>query len=109
MNPQFNLDRPLVGVVFEEDGECYAVCLNHFLMTSAPSRREIPDAIRRMLRAHVAACAHQGLDPFEDLAPAPEKYWRMFLRSREVVVETEAEAAPPEVLSYKFHALPVAA
>lgn len=99
--------KVLIGVVFEEDGWYYAVCLNHYLMTMAKSFEEIGEAIDRMLLTYLDACRREDRAPFADLGPAPDEYWRRFDIDAEVALKhrqafDREHGVPLDLLAYEF-------
>lgn len=78
-------DPSLRFVSFEEDGIFYGVCLNRFMMATAPDADLLTETIADMIHAHIEASHHLGVPPFAHLPQAPAEYWER--------AEAEAEAA----------------
>jgi hypothetical protein len=68
----------LTGVAFKEGDSYIAVCLQYYLLVQVDSEEELPGAIKDMLAAHVVACREFGAEPFQDLPPAPQRFWAMY-------------------------------
>lgn len=74
--------RALRVVVFQEGDWLCAQCLDHDLAVQARTLEKLYDQLSRMIVGHIAVRREHGRRPFEDLQPAPKKYWDMFEHSR---------------------------
>ena len=69
----------LLWIAFEEEGICYGVCLNRYMVATAPSRPELEAAIAEMMDAHIETSGDLGIVPFAHLPQAPAEYWSRWL------------------------------
>lgn len=78
------MDSPFrISVVLFQEGEWWsAQCLEHDIATQARSLPELYEELRRTLSAHAAVCLAEGKQPFAELGPAPQRFWRMFEATR---------------------------
>jgi predicted RNase H-like HicB family nuclease len=66
----------------EGDGGWSAQCLEYDIATQAETLADLFYEVERVLVAHVALATENGREPFAGIPSAPEKYWRIFERSR---------------------------
>jgi hypothetical protein len=69
-------------IVFQEGDWLCAQCVDYNLAVQAKTMDKLYKAMHRLVAGHVAVRRHHHRRPFEDLPPAPEKYRRMFERSK---------------------------
>lgn len=70
------------AVVFQEGDWLCVQCLEYDLVTQAKSLPQLYKAFHRLIIGHIAVRVRHKQQPFTGLAPAPQKYWAMFRRSR---------------------------
>jgi hypothetical protein len=82
-----------VRVLFIEEAQgCWsAQCLDYDIAAQARSLSELHYEFERVLVAHVVMCQELQIDPFKNLRPAPQKFWRMY---EEAKLSVEAEEIP---------------
>jgi hypothetical protein len=69
----------LFWLAFREGEVHYGVCLNRYMVATAPSQNKLEDAIMEMVGAHMAASGELGIVPFAHLPQAPAEYWARWL------------------------------
>jgi hypothetical protein len=69
-------------VIFQEGEWLCARFLEYDLATQAKSLDGLTHDLQRLLVGHIAIAKKHGLKPFQNLRPAPRKYWEMFRRSK---------------------------
>lgn len=69
-------------VLFQEGEWLCAQVLEYDLAVQAKSLPSVYRQLHRMLQGHIAVRLAHGKQPFQDLRPAPRKYWTMFRRSK---------------------------
>jgi hypothetical protein len=62
----------------ESEGKWLAICLEHCIAVQGGSIQEACERWERMLLAQLILAAEDDSDPFEDLPPAEEKYWKAY-------------------------------
>ena len=83
MKPKAQRAIPTLSVLVFQEGEWLcARCLEHDLAVQAKTLPSLHARLHRMIVGHVAVRLAHGLQPFEDLPPAPWKYRVMFNRSK---------------------------
>lgn len=66
------------AVLFQEDGWWVGQCLQYDIAAQAKTLPQLHSEMARALVGHAVACLTEGLQPFDCLDPAPQKYWVMF-------------------------------
>jgi len=69
----------LFWLAFKEGEVHYGICLNRYMVATAPSERELEEAIMTMVDAHMGASGELGIVPFAHLPQAPAEYWARWL------------------------------
>ena len=69
-------------VIFQEGDWLCGHCLEYDFATQAKSLDALRFDLERMLVGHVAISLQNGLKPFGKRRRAPERYWRLFRRSK---------------------------
>ncbi len=70
-------------ILFFENEEGWAAqCLEYDLATQAETLEALYYEVERILVAHIALADELGIEPFEGLDPAPQKYWDIFEKSQ---------------------------
>ncbi len=75
-------NRRLRVVIFQEGEWLCAHGLEYDFATQAKSLRELRYELERMIAGQIAISLKHGLRPFQNVGRAPEKYWKMFRRSK---------------------------
>jgi hypothetical protein len=65
-------------VVFQEEGWYVAQCLDVDLATQAKSLEALYVALEQLLLGRILVSEKLGLQPFENLPPAPKRYWDLY-------------------------------
>ena len=73
-----------VSVVLIEEGNGWwsAQCLEYDIAAQAKSIADVLYEMEKTLISHIAVNEAAGIDPFEEMPSAPQKYWDMFQRAR---------------------------
>jgi hypothetical protein len=72
-----------ISAILIDEGEWWAAqCLEYDVAAQAPSITALQYELQRVLVSHVCIAAELGREPFENLPPAPQKYWDMFTSAR---------------------------
>ncbi len=85
-------------VFYQEDGDCYAHCLEFDLVESGKSFEEAKDNIKSVIKAHIEwALGHDNMQNL--LRSAPIEYWKRFfagkfLGSEQIHISVPDSAAP---------------
>src|ERR1051325_1447998 len=66
------------AVVFEEAGAFSAQCLDYDITAQSSSLLRLHEELARVLAVHVAASHQLRKEPFSQLGPAPERFWRAY-------------------------------
>lgn len=74
--------RPLRAVVFQEGDWLCAQFLEYDIATQAKNLEDLYYEIQRIIVGHVATSLAHGKPPFAGVPRAPQKYWKMFQRSK---------------------------
>lgn len=77
-------DRYRFRILFIEEpgkGKWSAQVLEHDIATQADSLQDLFFEVERILVSYIALAAAEGRVPFEDIPPAPRKYWDVYGRS----------------------------
>jgi len=83
-------DKKLRILFFREGDWWIAQCLEHDIAAQANGGlREAEYELGRVLITYVGACLAEGLEPFEGMAPAPERLQEMWTKDAEPVVLTK--------------------
>jgi hypothetical protein len=77
MTPEYKLH----AVVFRDGDWWVAQILEYNLATAARSLDAIPAELERFLTVQIAGSWENGLQPFEDLPKAPQRFWDLYERS----------------------------
>jgi hypothetical protein len=102
--PQKN--HSLQAVIFKRGGWWIGQCLQHDIGAEARTPKQVGYELERAIVAHIAVALENGVEPFNGLAEAPRRYWKMFDEGApmqaqtpiEFVVHGRREKAPaPEV------------
>jgi predicted RNase H-like HicB family nuclease len=89
----------LEGIILEQDGWHVAVCVNYFFTACARTRDELIPELKRCIFAHLEIAVEHGLEPFQNLRPAPERYQRMLEKAKRLASQrVEIEPPPAELL-----------
>ena len=74
--------KKLRVVIFQEGEWLCAHCLEYAFATQAKTLDELRYGIERMIVGHIAISLANGVKPFKNRRRAPEKYWKLFRRSK---------------------------
>lgn len=89
-------DFKLHAVAFRE-GEWWIVqFLEYGLCTAQKRLEDLPAEIRRFLKVQIQGSLALGIEPFANLLPAPQRFWKMFEEagaSKEIPLDLEASAS----------------
>ncbi len=72
------------AVIFKSGDLWVGQCLEYDIVAQAKTPQEIPYQLERSIVAHVVIAGTEGLKPFENVKPAPDRYWKMFERGMEL-------------------------
>jgi hypothetical protein len=95
------VDKKMRVLFFEENGSWVAVSLEHEILVQAASYIQAKRNFEKAIRAYVAVCGDLGLEPFENLPPAPARYLDMYEDAELALLAT---LAPPPELALSFEA-----
>jgi len=85
-----------ISVLIERAGDWWvAQCLQHDLATQARTISELHYEIQRLLIAHIVACEHQGIEPFQ-IPPAPREFWAKY-EATQIATSIAAGAHTPSI------------
>jgi hypothetical protein len=79
------METTLRAVVFREGDWWIIQILEYDLATQVRRLEEVPGDLRRLIVGQIAANAECGVEPFHGFSKAPQKYWKMYERSRTIV------------------------
>ena len=79
------------AIVFQDGGWWAAQCLEYDLAAQARTLSDLRYELQRVIATHVAASEALGQEPFENLKPAPQKYWDMYMAAQ---IRLEADDLP---------------
>ena len=65
-------------VVFREGDWWVGQCLEYDIAAQAKTLSDLHYEFGRLLVGHYALATERGRPPFEDVPPAPERYWKLF-------------------------------
>lgn len=95
-----------ISAVLIEDGDCWsAQCLEYDVAAQARSLTALQGELQGVIVSHLCIAAELGRRPFENIPPAPQKFWDMFTSSN---VRVNADIVPfrvpgsanaPEIIS----------
>ena len=95
----------VIRVVQFREGPWYvAQCLEVDIAAQAKTERDLLYQLSRLLVGRILASEKLGVDPFDTLPPAPQRYWNMY---------AEATSQPSRVLPFvpvqsdSAHSLPM--
>ena len=74
MTPEYKLH----AVVFQEGDWWIAQILEHNLATAARGLEAIPAELERFLTVQIVGSLEAGIEPFEDLPRAPQRFWDLY-------------------------------
>jgi len=77
MTPKYSLH----AVVFRDGDWWVAQILEYNLATAAKSLEAIPTELERFLTVQIVGSLESGLEPFEDLPKAPQRFWDLYEQS----------------------------
>jgi hypothetical protein len=96
----------LRAVIFKSADWWIGQCLEHDIGAQAKTLKQIGYELERAIVAHIVVATENQLEPFESIARAPRRYWKMFeegvklekLKPLEFTVRGKRQQAPsPEV------------
>ena len=70
------------ALLFQEEGWWSAQCLEYVIATQAKTLPDLHYELQRTLIGYFALAAELGTEPFENIEPAPKKFWDVFERSK---------------------------
>lgn len=92
-----------INVLVFKDGDFWCgQCLQYNISAQTESLDGIERELRRLMIGHVVASREVGNEPFEDLPPAPEKYWKMYEEARALQSVDNPYKVADESLSYSM-------
>ncbi len=68
-------------LLFKENDWWVAQCLEFDLTTQAKTIQDLRHALDHMLKGHILVSQKLGLEPFENVPPAPERYQEAFKKA----------------------------
>jgi hypothetical protein len=68
----------ITAVAFQEGAAWSAQCLEFDIAVQAKQLTELFFELQRVIAAHIAVSIELGREPFADLEPAPQMFWRMY-------------------------------
>ena len=68
--------------MFREEGRWVAQCLDVDIAVQAKTEGDLPYELGLTLVGRILAADNLGIDPFDGLPRAPERYWDMFRDAR---------------------------
>src|SRR5689334_14623636 len=83
-------ERAIHAVVFREGDWWVAQCLEHDLVCLARTLEDLPDELRKQLRAQIEISLEAGEEPFACLPAAPARYWKMYEAAESRVRSSES-------------------
>ncbi|MBI4270859.1 MAG: hypothetical protein HY615_11040 [Candidatus Rokubacteria bacterium] len=76
------MDRYAVHVILFQEGERWsAQCLQYDIAAQAKTLPELRYEFERTMVGHLVVSKELGLEPFENLGSAPQRFWDMYLKS----------------------------
>jgi hypothetical protein len=66
------------AVLFQEGDWWSAQCLEYDIAAQAKTLADLRYELQRVLISHISVSEELGRNPFEGLAPAPQKFWQMY-------------------------------
>ncbi len=103
-------------VVFQEGDWVCAQCLEHDIAAQGKTLDDCLYELERLIVGHIAISIDNGLDPLDDLTPAPRRFWEWFERSKIPLAATRCQftasglddhgvvVAPPQIRIAQPHA-----
>ncbi len=82
--------RAVSVVLFHEEDQWVGQCLEYDIAAQASSLEDVKYELMRVLMAHMTLDMESGIEPLENLPPAPEVYWKKFREGERL----EAAAMP---------------
>jgi hypothetical protein len=70
------------AIVFQEGDWLSAQCLEYDIATQAKTLDDLSYELQRIIVGHFTISRRLGKEPFEGIPKAPDKYWKMFERSK---------------------------
>ena len=77
MTPKYSLH----AVIFRDGDWWVAQVLEYNLATAAKSLEALPAELERFLTVQIVGSLESGVEPFEDLPKAPQRYWDLYKQS----------------------------
>jgi hypothetical protein len=72
-----------IDVLLLQEGEWWsAQCLEYDIAAQAKTLPELRNEPERVLLLHVILAQEEGKRPFDEMRPAPKKYWDMFAAAK---------------------------
>lgn len=92
----------MISFLLIEEGEGYwsAQCLEYDIAAQAKTLSDLFYELEKTLVAHIAVHEAEGLDPFESVRPAPQRYWEMFYNAKLHVMGDRAPFRAPAPLRH---------
>lgn len=87
------------AVLFEEEGWWVAQCLEYNVATQAKSLEDLRYELERILLGHLVVSAENATEPFQNLPPAPQRFWRMYESAQPIEPPADSSFHAPEGLS----------
>lgn len=79
----------LHAVVFKSGDLWVGQCLEYDIAGQAKTPQDVSYQLERSIVAHVVIAGTEGMAPFENVPPAPDRYWKMYERGMELKRPTE--------------------
>lgn len=76
----------LRAVMFKSGNLWVGQCLEHDIAAQAKEPKDLAYQLERAIVGHIVIAQDNGIEPFKTVAPAPERYWKMFERGLKVEV-----------------------
>jgi hypothetical protein len=78
IRPSFSIS----AILFQEGEWWSAQCLEYDIAAQARTLSDLRYELERVLFSHALVAIENGRRPFEELKPAPQKYWDMFAEAK---------------------------
>jgi len=83
------------AVLFKREDQWVGQCLQYDVAAQATTIDDLEYELVRTLMAHVVLDLENSVEPLTTLPRAPEEYWKMFDKGRELVAKTPPQFELP--------------
>ncbi|MBM4441344.1 MAG: hypothetical protein FJ027_13080 [Candidatus Rokubacteria bacterium] len=77
------------AVIFKSGDAWIGQCLEHDIAAQATTAKELTYQLERAVVGHIVIAHENGMTPFENVKPAPSRYWKMFEQGLKVEAPTD--------------------